>query len=163
MIMITRIYKLHFDFDWAKLKPICYELINIEKAQMKLIRNGKTSYSNEHSPHNMEEFKPFYTWLSKKIGDRFFIGNSWINVQNTGGYTIEHNHANVDMVSAAYLSIPKNSGYFEYKENLEWKPLPTISGDVIIFPGKLEHRTQVNNSTEDRWVITTNLILKDNN
>jgi len=161
--MITRIYKLHFEFDWAKLNPICDELINIEKAEMNLVRNGKTSYLNELSPHNMEEFKTFYNWLSKKIGNTFFIGNSWINVQKKGGYTIEHNHPNVDMVAAAYLRIPYNSGYFEYKENLDWKSLPTINGDVIIFPGKLEHRTQVNNSTEDRWVITTNLILKDKN
>jgi ectoine hydroxylase-related dioxygenase (phytanoyl-CoA dioxygenase family) len=63
------------------------------------------------------------------------------------------------MVSAAYLSIPDNSGYFEYKD-VTWKELPTVSGDVIIFPGWIEHRTQTNNSSEDRWVITTNFIAK---
>jgi hypothetical protein len=54
-----------------------------------------------------------------------------------------------------------------------WKEVPAITGDVLVFPGWLKHRTQVNNahsklliddngvgreenSSEDRWVLTTN-------
>jgi len=159
MIMTTKLYKLHYNFDWDKLKPVCEELVNIEKAQMNLVRNGKTSYVNEIHPHTMDEFKPFYDWLSISMGNEFFIGNSWVNVHHPGGSTIAHDHPNVSMVSAAYLSIPNNSGYFEYKD-VTWKELPTVSGDVIIFPGWIEHRTQINNSSEDRWVITTNFIAK---
>lgn len=153
-------YKLHFDFDWEKLKPVCEELINIEKAKMPLIKHGKTSFANIKCPHNMDEFKSFYDWLTKNIGNDFFIVNSWVNLHSPGGSTMEHIHDNVSLVAAAYLNIPENSGYFEYKDNSEWKEMPTVSGDVLIFPGKTTHRTQINNSSEDRWVITTNFIAK---
>lgn len=153
-------YKLHYNFDWDKLKPVCEELVNIERSQMPLVKNGKTSFANKNSPHIMAEFEPFYTWLSMNIGDAFFIGNSWVNVHHPGGSTTEHHHANVSLVAATYLHIPENSGYFEYKEDSEWKELPTVSGDIIIFPGIINHRTQTNNSSEDRWVITTNFIAK---
>jgi ectoine hydroxylase-related dioxygenase (phytanoyl-CoA dioxygenase family) len=74
------------------------------------------------------------------------------------------------MAAAAYLNMPENGGYFECKDPLEdlkgfyyhdtndwmWKEIPVVSGDVLIFPGWLKHRTQPNNSDEERWVITTN-------
>jgi hypothetical protein len=158
------IYKFHFDFDWVKLKPICEELIDIEKSQMNLVNNGKTSYVNDIHPHNIDEFKPFFKLLTFTLNTHLFnsthfIGNSWVNVHHSGGKTIEHNHPNVDTVAAAYLHMPENGGYFEYKENLKWKEIPTISGDVLIFPGTTNHRTQINQSSEDRWVLTTNLII----
>jgi len=106
-MMMTKLYKLHYNFDWDKLKPVCEELVNIEKAQMNLVRNGKTSYVNEMHPHTMDEFKPFYDWLTSNIGNEFFVGNSWVNVHHPGGSTIAHDHPNVSMVSAAYLSIPE--------------------------------------------------------
>jgi ectoine hydroxylase-related dioxygenase (phytanoyl-CoA dioxygenase family) len=37
-----------------------------------------------------------------------------------------------------------------------WKEIPTVTGDVLIFPSWLRHRTQVNNSNEKRWVLTSN-------
>jgi ectoine hydroxylase-related dioxygenase (phytanoyl-CoA dioxygenase family) len=38
-----------------------------------------------------------------------------------------------------------------------WKQIPAVSGDVILFPGYLRHRTQANkNPNEKRWVLTTN-------
>ena len=155
------IYKFHFDFDWVVLKPICEELISIEKSQMNLVNNGKTSYVNDTHPHNIDEFKRYYKLLTTMLNTHF-IGNSWVNVHYSGGKTIEHNHPNVDIIAAAYLHMPENGGYFEYEENLKWKEIPTTSGDVIIFPGTLNHRTQINKSLEDRWVLTTNLILKNN-
>lgn len=73
------------------------------------------------------------------------------------------------LVASTYLNIPENSGYFEAKDPLEnlksfyyrneqnwsWKEIPTISGDVLIFPGWLKHRTQQNKSGKDRWVLTS--------
>ena len=117
----------------------------------------------------------------------YFVANSWVNVQGNGGHTTVHNHANVFMVATAYLNLPKNGGFFECVDPLEynksnqyhddpnwmWKEVPAITGDVLVFPGWLKHRTQVNNahsklliddngvgheesSSEDRWVLTTN-------
>ena len=126
--MKENIYKLHFDFDWTKLKPVCEELIDIRESRMNLVKKGKTSYVNKTHPHTIEEFKPFYDWLTSKLNDVFFIGNSWVNVHYPDGKTIEHNHPNVDLVSAAYLYMPENGGFFEYKENSQWKQIPTEIG-----------------------------------
>ena len=38
-----------------------------------------------------------------------------------------------------------------------WKQIPAVSGDVLLFPGYLRHRTQANtNPNERRWVLTSN-------
>jgi hypothetical protein len=80
------------------------------------------------------------------------------------------NYPNTMFVAATYLNMPKRGGYFECKDPLEyhkcgynhedqswmWKEIPTISGDILIFPGWLQHRTQPNLSNEKRWVLTTN-------
>jgi ectoine hydroxylase-related dioxygenase (phytanoyl-CoA dioxygenase family) len=48
-------------------------------------------------------------------------------------------------------------GEFYYDDpNWMWKEIPTVTGDVLIFPSWLRHRTQVNNSNEKRWVLTSN-------
>lgn len=177
------IYKLHFEFDWDVLKPICDQLINSEHAKSALITNGESSHFNKVQPHRIEQFKPFYTWLSPLVKDifteksayskemmQYYINNSWVNVHHTGGKTNVHNHTNTFMVATAYLHLPENGGFFECKDPLEynkgfyysdnndwlWKEIPTISGDVLIFPSWLKHKTQINQSLEDRWVLTTN-------
>ena len=194
------IFKLHFDFDWKTLYPICKELVNSELAYSPLVKNGKSSHMNKLSPHKIEEFRPYYSWLSSLIKEIFtknceysedvmdyFVANSWVNVQGYDGHTTIHNHANVFMVATAYLNLPKDGGFFECVDPLEynksnqyhddpnwmWKEVPAITGDVLVFPGWLKHRTQVNNahsklliddngvgheenSSEDRWVLTTN-------
>ncbi len=105
-----------------------------------------------------------------------FVSNSWVNIHNKTGVTNDHNHACTSIVVAAYLNMPENCGYFECKDPLEyhkamlpihyghlWRQIPTISGDVLIFPGWLIHRTQPNMSDGNRWVLTTNLMQKWNN
>jgi ectoine hydroxylase-related dioxygenase (phytanoyl-CoA dioxygenase family) len=70
--------------------------------------------------------------------------------------------------------MPKDGGYIEFYDPLEyhkahlprviddqqsnWKAVPTVTGDVVLFPGWLKHRTQKNKSNENRWVLTTNYI-----
>jgi uncharacterized protein (TIGR02466 family) len=106
----------------------------------------------------------------------YYVSNSWVNVHNKDGVTSEHNHACTGLVVATYLNMPENSGYFECKDPLEyhkamlplanshlWRQIPTISGDLLVFPGWLKHRTQTNLSNENRWVLTTNLMQKLNN
>jgi uncharacterized protein (TIGR02466 family) len=97
------------------------------------------------------------------------LTNSWGNLTNSGGKTLGHKHPNTFLVVSTYLHMPENGGYFEAKDPLEdlksfyyrnnpdwyWKQVPTKSGDLLIFPGWLKHRTQENKSNEDRWVLTT--------
>jgi uncharacterized protein (TIGR02466 family) len=176
------IYKLHFDFDWEKIKPIVKDLIDTTSKQVYLVKNGKSSHMNHRQPHKMEIFKPFYNWLLPLVKEialnktgyakpyQYIIGNSWCNVHNKDGVTGVHNHPNTFMVATTYLNLPKNGGFFEAKDPLEyhkshynhqepnwmWKEIPAITGDILIFPGWLQHRTQTNISDENRWVLTTN-------
>jgi uncharacterized protein (TIGR02466 family) len=179
------VYKLHFDFDWNSLKPVCEKLVNSEYAKSTLIKNGRSSHLNKTQPHKIEQFRSFYTWLAPLIKNIFieqldyanvtmnyFISNSWVNLHGPGGATTLHNHANTFMVATAYLDLPENSGYMEMKDPLEytkgmfyhdnhewmWKEIPVVTGDVLIFPGWMQHRTQINNSSENRWVLTTNFV-----
>lgn len=177
------IYKIHYEFDWDKIAPICHELISTTPHGPTLVKNGHTSHQNKKQPHKIKEFSNYFDWLKFMVTDiarkgmgysqvyhDYKISNSWVNVHEEGGITQAHNHANTFMVAAAYLRMPQNGGYFMAKDPLEyvksgfyfddpewmWKEIPTITGDVLIFPGWLKHKTQENKSDEKRWVLTTN-------
>tara|TARA_B100001250_G_scaffold92430_1_gene76926 strand:- start:691 stop:1374 length:684 start_codon:yes stop_codon:yes gene_type:complete len=108
------------------------------------------------------------------------VMKSWINVHPQGAYTMEHNHHGVLMAVAAYLHVPKNGGnllvknpltpykagepihrtYFsesEGRNGLEWTSIPVETGDVLFFPGWLNHKTEKNSSKENRFVMSWNV------
>jgi uncharacterized protein (TIGR02466 family) len=177
------LYKAHYNFDWAQLKPICETMVE-GNARIPILKNGKSSYTHKIQPHEMAAFSSFYDWLLNIVRsiakegmglsftDTIKVANSWVNLQENGGHTTEHNHAHVAFGVAAYLQMPEGSGYFECKDPLEllksaqyhedsnwaWKQIPTITGDVLIFPSWLIHRTQENKTNKGRWVLTTNLV-----
>jgi len=113
------------------------------------------------------------------------VSKSWINVHPQGAYTMEHNHQGVLMAVAAYLHVPKNGGnllvknpltpykfgepmhrtYFsedEGRDGLEWSSIPVESGDVLFFPGWLNHKTEKNSSKENRFVMSWNVSFASN-
>jgi uncharacterized protein (TIGR02466 family) len=179
------IIKSHFDFDWKELKPVCQKLINTAPMQVSLeLGGGKSSVYNDTKPHTMREFKKFYEWLQPIVEHvivdewgytsalKYGPVQSWVNVHDKGGFTDEHAHGATQMVIAAYLNLPEDGGYIEYKDPLEyqkgfhyrpvesdwkWRKVEAKTGDVIMFPGWLIHRTEPSQSPEDRWVLTTNI------
>lgn len=177
------IFKLHYEFDWDVLYPICNELVVNTPRSLSLVTNGHTSHQNKNQPHKLPEFRSYFEWLKSVVKEIvtkgmgysnshhvYKISNSWCNVHYPGGKTHAHNHSNTFMVAAAYLNVPENGGYFMAKDPLEyvksfyyhdnpewmWTEIPVISGDVLIFPGWMQHKTQENKSNEERWVLTTN-------
>lgn len=179
------VHKAHFKFDWNVLRPVCKNLVDTTKHEVYLVENGKSSVTNLRQPHKMPEFKSYYDWLNKVVKEiaiercgyhshfKYKVGNSWVNYHNNTGKTLEHNHPNAFLVVAAYLNMPENGGYIEFKDPLEyhkgahehtngkgwfWSEVPAVSGDVLIFPGWLRHRTQNNQSDSKRWVLTTNIL-----
>ena len=181
------LFKMHYNFNWEMLKPICDELINEESNKpIPILHNGKSSYTHKQQPHLHPAFFEYYNWLMNRVraiytqgmgyafADKLNIANSWINLQEKGGYTSEHNHAHTFLVASTYLYMPENGGYFEAKDPLEllnsngyhnmsewrWKEIKTISGDILIFPSWLIHRTQKNESDEGRYVMTTNFVTR---
>jgi uncharacterized protein (TIGR02466 family) len=182
------VIKSHFDFDWKKLEPICEDLINTTKIKTFLeFGDAMSSAPNrKRQPHLVKEFTEYYKWLEPiaqhiihkewtlNTHFQYFISNSWVNVHGRGGYTRVHTHGPCTLTTAAYLNLPENGGYIEYLDPLEqiklyhmkdfdeeefnWKKVEAKTGDVLIFPGWIKHRTQPNESDEKRWVLTTNYI-----
>jgi uncharacterized protein (TIGR02466 family) len=181
------ILKVKYDkFDWEKLEPVCEQLVKDSPFKVNIENdNGRSSVSNPKNPHTLSEFREFYTWLQPYANHiikkewkllstlDYVISNSWVNYHLRGGITKEHLHGGAVMVIATYLNVPNNSGYIEFKHPLEtqkgfylheeddglwnWKTIQVKTGDVLMFPGWIRHRTQPSNSDEKRWVLTTNI------
>jgi uncharacterized protein (TIGR02466 family) len=181
------IIKTHYDgFDWKKLQPVCENLIKNTQIKSHLEQGEALSSAGyqEKQPHIMPEFADFYKWLDPIAQHiikkewclynkfKYIVSNSWVNVHGYGGETTVHHHGITVLTIAAYLQFPKNGGYIQFKDPLEyykgfnmknedeeeytWKTAEAEVGDVILFPGWIRHRTQKNMSKDNRWVLTTN-------
>jgi uncharacterized protein (TIGR02466 family) len=141
---------------------------------------GLSSSSDPSAPHYWRESQPFLEWLIPNVNEvwrhwgfpnsqRKFNG-SWVNIHPKGAWTAEHQHRSTPLVAVLYLSQPDNGGYLEIADPLfyhwngskkptddTWREIPVQTGDVVIFPGWINHRTQKNQSTEDRYVISFNI------
>lgn len=182
------VFKTHFDgWDWKKMEKVCEEFMNNSPNKIHLETGdaGSTAPNYKKQPHIMPEFKSFYKFIEPIVtdilfskldaykGHGYYVSNSWINYHGYGGQTQTHHHGTAVLTLAAYLNLPKDGGYIQFRDPLEyqkgflmkdyddeeygWKTIPAVSGDVIMFPGYIRHRTEENkNKTEKRWVLTTN-------
>lgn len=178
------LWKFRYNFDYTKLKPKIDDLFN------KVETNSKLEYGDAVStvsidpslqPHTWEELADFQYWLGERISDirRDYdftytcseVTKSWFNKHLKGGLTVEHNHNFSTFVVAAYIKMPLNSGFIEFKDPLEYhksswpifpeeslyKSVPAETNDVLIFPGWVKHRVQPNLTDEERIVMTFNI------
>ena len=174
------------DWNYSEVISACEKLIKTSPSKVHLEEgNAGSSASNKLNPHHMPEFKKFYGWLHdiamhiiKKEWNmykdfEYSIVNSWVNYHDKGGTTLEHHHGAAAMVVTTYLSLPEDGGFIQFKDPMEyhkgffmhneddgfwnWKTVPAKTGDIIMFPGWLRHRTQTSNSEGRRWVLTTNI------
>ena len=138
-------------------------------------------------PQDWPELQDYYKYLNYVLGlvcaewgyDPAWnrnISESWINMHPKGGWTGEHHHQNVMFATTGYLNKPTNSGNFMVRNPLEifkkseptdvsywnqkeyWAPIEIETGDVLIFPGWLTHKTEVNESDDKRYILSTNYI-----
>jgi uncharacterized protein (TIGR02466 family) len=136
-------------------------------------------------PHTWKEFAKFQEWMNPRINEAiekfhlteqpYQVSNSWINRHPTGAWTDEHVHRDIQITIAVYLQVPENSGRIMFRDPLEanwagqpsewrgqdgasWYPVDIKTGDVLFFPGWLPHKTEVNKSKQDRYVMTINLM-----
>jgi hypothetical protein len=150
--------------------------------------DAKSTVSNQITPpHLSPVFKDFFDWQHALANEVLFgkfklletlpywISNTWLNVHKHGGQTGAHAHGMCSLSIAAYLTFPENSGFIEFKDPhfdlrslhrrnededslLEWCSVPAVAGDVLFFPGWIQHRTQASQTDEERWVLTTNYV-----
>ena len=181
------IIKVHYDgFDFKKLEPLCEDLIKGANVPASLeIGDARSSVANKKNPHHCEEFNEFYKFINPVVNHiianewklssfyEYIVGNSWVNYHGKSGLTSEHHHGPATMVIATYLNLPKDGGFIQFKDPMEyqkgyamreygdeasnWKTIPAVTGDSLLFPGWIRHRTQPNESNEKRWVLTSNI------
>lgn len=175
-------------FNFEDLLPVCQNLIQTalskHNSYLELGDAQSSVMFRGGAPHKLSIFKPFYEWLTPQVEEimfsewkftpaiEYWISDSWVNRHGVGGKTDTHNHGNAAMSVVAYLNVPRNSGRIEFLdpnekywnffarevEPGEFYPVDIETGDVLMFPGWIDHRTEIHtgNKSEDRWVLTTN-------
>lgn len=136
-------------------------------------------------PHLLPEFEGLNNFLQQTIDQVLpmwgidhrvmkYIDRSWCNVHPPGGVTLEHRHTGILVAAVYYLNKPKDSGNLlvrnpmemykcndpiepEYWDTFNWQSIEAETGDLLLFPGWLLHKTEENKSSEDRYVITWNI------
>jgi hypothetical protein len=86
-----------------------------------------------------------------------YIKATWFNRNYPLGQATYHNHKPCDMAIVWYLNVPTHGGNFILQFENEEYIIPIATGDVIVFPASLLHRTEVNNGEEPRLIMGANL------
>lgn len=174
------IYKDTYDFDYSKLLPL------MKQGIQKSVHEEKLDYdttSPDIQPHTWQQFEPFLYYVKEKTDEIWkdwnlypferFVTSSHINRQCRGEAVREHAHGGVDIVVVAYISAEQGTGNIEFRDPLEyawqnlpkdthprdvWREVEVKTNDVLFFPGFLNHRTQINQTDNDRW--TLNLMIR---
>jgi quercetin dioxygenase-like cupin family protein len=82
------------------------------------------------------------------------IDTWWFNANLQGEGTGWHSHSQWDKVGVLYVQVP--GGDIEFKKGgAYWTETPK-AGDLLVFPGSLEHRVRPNTSEEVRVSVAFN-------
>lgn len=99
------------------------------------------------------------------------ISKMWFNVNPTHGYQGRHHHAGFLLGGTYYLQVPEDSGRieftdpnpFSYYKNQEmahrwllnnYYAIEPEAGDLLIWPGYLDHEVKTNKSNDNRMTIS---------
>lgn len=178
------VWKFKYNFPYKTLTSLISELTS-QTPNNSVLETGaafSTASAPQDPPHTWPELHDFRQWIGDPLDllwqhnnfDKHrgsTVTNSWINTHKKGGATLEHNHNFSLFVVTAYLKLPKEGGFIEFRDPLEyhkantpiipeeelWKAVPCETNDVLIFPAWLKHRVQESKSDEERIVMTMNI------
>lgn len=101
------------------------------------------------------------------------IDQCWSNIHYENSLTIEHSHSLYPIVATLYVKAEKNSGdlvlvnpmeygltHIPYGVAIENKietSIKVLTGDLVLFPGWVRHKTKENFSNEPRIVMSYNI------
>ena len=172
------------------LRKYIYELQKESSSgQIKSNRGGWHSPNFKLTDENSVQFKfglklqkyilkTFQTLGWKSENKNISINSMWAIINKKDDYNVVHTHPNSYLSAAYYVSAPKNCGRFQveslniakrhfYPEvlknnelNANVAGLEVKEGDLLIFPGYLPHKVAMNESDEDRIVISFNVGIK---
>lgn len=182
-INLTRdfIFKDHYTGDLEPLYRRAWRLLDqSQNLNTRLERDGGLSSSSDRdAPHFWKESQPVLKWAWEKVewvwrywnyqSSGMTVAASWVNLHKNQGWTDEHTHGMVPLVLVIYLNQPKDGGnllifdpMFHHWSGgllteLPYKEVEVQTGDIVIFPGWVLHKTQPNLSQEDRIVMSVNI------
>jgi|TARA_B100001063_G_scaffold174594_1_gene163585 uncharacterized protein (TIGR02466 family) len=177
------------DFN-KDLKAYIYELQKESSSgQIKSNRGGWHSKNFRLTDKNSIQFKfgielqkyilrTFQTLGWKTENKNISINSMWAIINKKNDFNVIHTHPNSYLSAAYYVSAPKNCGKFQienlniakrhsYPEilknnelNAQVAGIEVAEGDLLIFPGYLPHKVAMNESDEDRIVVSFNVGIK---
>lgn len=176
------IYKDHYDGDLSKMIETAAGLTKGITLDHPLEIGGRSTWDLKFDILELPEFCNLKEWIIDKhtqvwnawgLKDyRRKIERSWINWHPPGAHTSEHRHTGVQLIATVYLQNPVNGGNIQFKDPLEYHwtahpktddpnyiTIPVTTGDVLFFPGFIYHQTETNNSEEDRYALTVNIVV----
>lgn len=136
-------------------------------------------------PHVWEEldyFKPAAMDAINEAVDKWELdkvtympSESWVNIHTKGSWTEEHTHRGAQFVGVYYLHVPENSGRLLVRDPMEyawgalasdeprgindiWYPVDVKTGDFVLFPSWLKHKTEESNTDEPRYIMSINFV-----
>lgn len=91
-----------------------------------------------------------------------YVKNQWFTYYPTNGYFDYHRHNGVLVTAVLYVKKEHNGGNLQLRDNLrngiiEEIEIPVDQGDLLIFPGYLDHKSQPNLSNFLRSTISTDM------
>jgi uncharacterized protein (TIGR02466 family) len=148
------------------------------------VRNGWQTVRHLHKDEEFGELVgQIYEFFDELIVDIFSpkrpmelkheITSMWGTLTTTDGHCVDHIHPRSFMSGVYYVKVPSNSGNIVFKDPRpasEWEDngflynnmsptayLPVKEGMLLLFPGWLRHRTELNKSDEQRVSISFNI------
>jgi len=146
--------------------------------------NGISTYTTNHNLHLKEYAKKLSKivldhaglyWKILDIDQRLKpeIDQCWANVHYDKSMTLEHSHSLHPIVATVYINAEPNCGnltlinpmeygitHIPYSVPIEQKietSLKIKTGDLVLFPGWIRHKTQENYSGSERVVMSFNI------
>jgi hypothetical protein len=114
-------------------------------------RAGRGWQSRSYTDQPFSWFDSVYQTVEAEAGE---IDSWWFNVNTPGEYTGWHAHHRWPRVAVLYVSVP--AGVIEFRQGgAYWTESPQ-AGDLLVFPGSLEHRVLPNTSEQVRISIAFN-------
>lgn len=179
----------HYDGDLTAAAERAEQLLTTSTSLSDQLERGGglSSVTDSDMPHTWPEMQDLMTWMSRQAQTVWnnwsfqdvprFVHMSWVNLHPPGAWTAEHDHGSVPLAMVIYLKKPENSGNLEVCNPMSyhwsgtprtiekdcnqalWREIPVTTGDIVMFPGWLLHKTGVNLSNENRIVMSMNVRL----
>jgi len=114
-------------------------------------REGRGWQSVRYTSQPFPWFDSVFRAVEEQLGT---VDVWWFNVNESTEYTNWHAHNNHERVAVLYVAVP--GGSIEFRQGASyWQETPK-PGNLLVFPGTLEHRVLPNPSTEQRITIAFN-------